>query len=67
MRLDGALVSIPEGGEGGSTNGRYIPSVEALEEFMVENSSFSAKYGNNGGTVINLVTKSGTNQFHGSG
>jgi len=67
IRLDGALASTPEGGEGGSTNGRYMPSVEALQEFTVQNNSFSAEYGNNGGTVISIVTKSGTNQFHGSG
>ena len=33
----------------------------------MENNSFSAEYGNNGGTVVNTVMKSGTNQFHGSG
>ena len=67
IRLDGSLASTPEGGEGGSTNGRYMPSVEALQEFTVLNNSFSAEYGNNGGTVISIVTKSGTNNFHGSG
>ena len=67
IRLDGALASTPEGGEGGSTNGRYQPSVEAIEEFTVQNNSYSSEYGSNGGTVINIVTKSGTNQYHGSG
>jgi carboxypeptidase family protein/TonB-dependent receptor-like protein len=67
FRLDGALITTPEGGEGGSTNGRYMPSVEALQEFTVQNNSYSAEYGNNGGTVVTVVTKSGTNQFHGSG
>jgi hypothetical protein len=67
IRLDGSLVSTPEGGEGGSTNGRYQPPVEGIEEFTVQNNSFSAEYGNNGGTVINVVTKSGTNRYHGSG
>src|ERR1700741_534559 len=33
----------------------------------VQNNSFSAAFGNNGGTVVNMVMKSGTNQFHGSG
>ena len=33
----------------------------------MENNSFSAEYGNNGGTVVNIVLKSGTNNFHGSG
>jgi len=67
FRLDGALATTPEGGEGGTTSGRYMPSVEGLQEFTVQSNSFSAEYGNNGGTVVSIVTKSGTNQFHGSG
>jgi hypothetical protein len=67
IRLDGNLLSAPEQGEGGTTNVYYQPSVEALQEFKVENNSFSAEYGNNGGTVVNTVMKSGANQFHGSG
>jgi hypothetical protein len=66
IRLDGNLTSSPEQGEGGTSNVYYQPSVEALQEFKVENNSFSAEYGNNGGTVVNTVMKSGTNQFHGS-
>jgi len=67
VRLDGALTSAPEQGEGGTTNVYYQPSVEIVQEFKVENNSFSAEYGNNGGTVVNMVLKSGTNNFHGSG
>ena len=67
FRLDGALLSNPEGGEGGTTNVQYKPSVEGIQEFKLINNSFSAEYGNNGGTVINIVTKSGTDHFHGSG
>jgi hypothetical protein len=67
VRLDGALTSAPEQGEGGNTNVYYQPSVEIVQEFKVENNSFSAEYGNNGGTVVNLVLKEGTNKFHGSG
>jgi hypothetical protein len=63
FRLDGALLSNPEGGEGGSSNVQYKPSVEAIQEFKLQNNSFSAEYGNNGGTVVSIVTKSGTNQF----
>ena len=33
----------------------------------VQNNSFSAEFGNNGGTVVNMVMKSGTDKFHGSG
>jgi hypothetical protein len=67
VRMDGALTSAPEQGEGGTTNVYYQPSVEIVQEFKVENNSFSAEYGNNGGTVVNLVLKEGGNRFHGSG
>ena len=63
----GALTSAPEQGEGGTTNVYYQPSVEIVQEFKVANNSFSAEYGNNGGTVVNLVLKEGGNKFHGSG
>ncbi len=45
----------------------YQPSVEIVQEFKVQNNSFAAEFGNNGGTVVNIVLKQGTNQFHGSG
>src|SRR5690348_5040361 len=67
FRLDGVLATRPEGGEGGNTVADYIPDVDALQEFRLQNNNMSAEYGNNGGTVVNIVTKSGTNKFHGSG
>ncbi len=67
VRLDGALISAPEQGEGGNSNIYYEPIVESVQEFKVQNNSFSAEFGNNGGTVVNMVLKSGTNKFHGSG
>src|SRR5580692_1363464 len=67
IRLDGALISAPEQGEGGNSNVYYEPLVESVQEFKVENNSFSAEFGNNGGTVVNMVLKSGTNNFHGTG
>ena len=45
----------------------YTPSVDAVEEFVVQESNFSAEYGFTGATVVNMVIRSGTNQFHGSG
>src|SRR5262249_18639213 len=44
----------------------YTPSVDAVDEFVVEQSNFSAEYGFSGATIINMVTRSGTNHFHGS-
>ena len=67
VRIDGALISAPEQGEGGNSNVYYEPLVEGIQEFKVQNNSFSAEFGNNGGTVVNMVLKSGTNAFHGSG
>jgi len=67
IRVDGALTSAPEQGEGATTNVYYQPSVEIVQEFKVENNSFSSEFGNNGGTVVNIVLKEGGNKFHGSG
>ena len=67
VRFDGAPISAPEQGEGGNSNVYYTPSVEVIQEFKVENNSFSAEYGNNGGTVINIMMRQGGNQLHGSG
>lgn len=41
-------------------------TIEALQEFQVLRSTFSAEFGRSTGGIINLATKSGTNQFHGS-
>ena len=45
----------------------YTPSVDAVQEFKVQQSNFSAEYGFSGATLVNVVTRSGTNQIHGSG
>ncbi len=42
-----------------------FPFPDALQEFSVQTNSFDAQYGNNAGAVVNVVTKSGTNQWHG--
>ncbi|HVN18905.1 MAG TPA: TonB-dependent receptor [Dongiaceae bacterium] len=67
IRLDGSLLSAPEQGEGGNSNVYYEPIVEGLQEMKVQNNSFSAEFGNNGGTVVNMAMRSGTNKLHGSG
>jgi Carboxypeptidase regulatory-like domain len=67
VRLDGGLSTVAESGEGGNTIVNYQPSLEVVQEFKVQNNNYSAEYGNNGGTVVNIITKSGTNDFHGSG
>jgi len=67
ITLDGSPLSAPEQGEGGNSNVYYSPSVEIVQEFKVQNNSFSAEFGNNGGTIVNMVLKQGSNAFHGSG
>jgi len=42
-----------------------FPFPDALQEFSVQTSNYSAQYGQNAGAVVNIVTKSGTNSFHG--
>jgi hypothetical protein len=64
--LDGASVTNSEP-NGGITAVTYLPSPEAVEEFKVEQTNFSAEYGFSGGSVVNVIGRSGTNKFHGSG
>ncbi|MBC7928540.1 MAG: TonB-dependent receptor, partial [Bryobacteraceae bacterium] len=43
-----------------------FPNPDALQEFSILQNNYSAAYGRNAGAVINMVTKSGTNQYHGT-
>ena len=45
---------------------KYTPSQEAVREFRVINSSYSVEFGRAVGGIVNIITKSGTNNFHGS-
>ena len=57
---------------GGDGNDLFVdspaiqPSPDSISEFRVLSNTFDAEYGRNSGAVINVVTKSGTNQWHGS-
>ncbi len=53
-------------GRTGTNRAPYQFSVDSVEEFQVNSSGFSAELGRAGGAVVNVVTRSGTNDFHGS-
>lgn len=58
--------------DGTSHNDTYLnaglpfPNPDSVQEFNLQSSNFSAEYGNAAGGVVNIVTRAGTNQFHGS-
>ncbi len=63
--IDGTPQNDFTNGPAGSAAGTVL-GVEAIREFRVEVNNYSAEFGRNAGGQINTLTKSGTNQFHGS-
>jgi hypothetical protein len=43
----------------------FQPSINTVAEFKIDNSTYSAEYGRNSGSIVNISTRSGTNDFHG--
>ncbi len=43
----------------------FQPPISTIEEFKIDNQTFSAEYGRNSGSIMNMATRSGTNQWHG--
>ena len=65
----GAVSYFLDGGNNSSpirNTGAFLPNPDAVEEFRVITNSFGAEFGRFAGGVIDVVTKSGTNTFHGS-
>lgn len=59
--MDGVQVTDPGSGSGMSAT----QSMDAYEEVQIETAGHSAEFGNAGGAVVNVITKSGGNEFHG--
>jgi hypothetical protein len=57
---------------GGDANDQFVnlpaiqPTPDSIQEFRVLTNTFDAEYGRNSGAIVNVVTKSGTNKFHGN-
>src|ERR1700726_4089592 len=64
-RLDGVSLNDYANGAPGSVLGGNL-GVDAIQEFSVLTSNYSAEYGKSSGGVVNAITRSGTNDFHGT-
>jgi hypothetical protein len=64
---NGFMVNGSNVEEGKNNGAAIIPNLDSISEFRIITNNFDAEYGNYSGGQINVVTKSGTNQLHGSG
>ncbi|MFN0165694.1 MAG: carboxypeptidase regulatory-like domain-containing protein [Bryobacteraceae bacterium] len=64
--IDGVPVNQEFSGTTGGAGVAYVPQIDALSEFKVVTSNYSAEYGRAVGAVVAMSIKSGTNEFHGT-
>jgi Carboxypeptidase regulatory-like domain/TonB-dependent Receptor Plug Domain/TonB dependent receptor len=65
FQLDGISVNDVQG-SGGSSGGIPIPNPDSIQEFKVQTGLYDAAYGRNSGANVSVITKTGSNQYHGS-
>jgi hypothetical protein len=64
LLLDGVSIMNSDNNPG-VQKALYVPPIEAIQEFKIQQTNFSAEFGNSGGTIVNVITRGGTNEFHG--
>lgn len=62
---NGYMINGADANEGVFNGAAIIPNLDAISEFRIITNNFDAEYGNFSGGQVNVVTKSGTNKFHG--
>src|SRR5262249_38764061 len=70
FQMDGVSINNAAGnnqaGDAGLYTGITVPNPDSIQEFKIQTSTYDAGYGRNPGANVNVVTRSGTNAFHGS-
>ena len=65
LRLDGGDNNNYFSGVVVASNQAVKPSIDAIQEFKMETHNYGAEFGRGGGAVVQVTTRSGTNEFHG--
>src|SRR2546427_3640684 len=70
FQMDGVAINNAAGNNMAMDSGLYtgiaVPNPDAIQEFKIQTSTYDASYGRNPGANVNVVTKSGSNEFHGT-
>src|ERR1700722_6551827 len=64
---NGFMINGGNTNDGVDNSAAIVPNLDSIQEFRIITSNFDAEYGNYSGSQINVVTKNGTNKWHGSG